>query len=150
MWRPALLGRCNAARSRNHTETLQGCCVVLAGQNKKDAECAGKKETVITYLLSAIPANALYQARKAAIIPKPPPACVSLWAISVVPLLAANSPQASIRKAKSRVKNSMKNMTVDRKVHKSKMVVNMNQPVRKKPTADAPIFGSIAVAAWVA
>jgi len=56
----------------------------------------------------------------------------------------------SIRKAKSRLKNSMKNMTVDLSVHRSRIVVKMNQPVRKKPTADSPILGSMAATASVA
>lgn len=89
----------------------------------------------VTYLVSAIPAKALYQARNAASIPKPPPALVSVVAEWAAPLLAAYSPQANMRKAKSRVKNSMKNMMVDRRVQSRRMVVKMNQPVRKKPTA---------------
>lgn len=40
---------------------------------------------ISSYLLSAIPANALYQAKKAATIPKPPPALVRVWYISVFP-----------------------------------------------------------------
>lgn len=37
------------------------------------------------------------------------------------------------RKAISRVKKSEKNATVERRVHRSKMKVNMNHPIRYKP-----------------
>jgi len=86
--------------------------------------------------VSAIPAKALYHARKAASMPKPPPALVSFSADLRAPLLVAYSPQASMRKARSSVKKSMKNMTVDRSVHSNRMKVKTNQPVRKKPSAE--------------
>lgn len=98
------------------------------------------------YLLSAIPEKALYHARKAAIMPKPPPALVSLLAESRAPLSSAYSAQASMRNARSRVKKSRKNMTVERSVQSSRMVVKMNQPVRKKPIAECTMPGSMALA----
>lgn len=76
--------------------------------------------------VSAIPASALYQARKAAIIPKAPPARVR-------PILAPAAPgyrydRARKRNAKSSVKNSRKKASVDLSVHMSKIVVKINHP----------------------
>jgi hypothetical protein len=39
----------------------------------------------------------------------------------------------SIRKAKSSQKKSRKNMRVERRVQNRRMVVNMNQPIKKNP-----------------
>lgn len=81
--------------------------------------------------LSAIPASALYQARKAAMRPKAPPATIhpdcgclpSFW----------RYPIPKSMKAMSRVKKREKNATVDRSVQMSRMKVKMNHPMRKRP-----------------
>ena len=84
----------------------------------------------MTYLSSAIPAKALYHAKKAANRPKYPPAL-----INPVLLLPSESeykcPRNKNRNAKSKVKNSMKNATVERSVQIKRRVVKMNQPARK-------------------
>lgn len=101
------------------------------------------------YLVSAIPAKALYQAKKAARRPKPPPACCSDVAAPALPLALANSEHESMRKARSRVKNRRKNMMVDRSVQSSRMNVKMNQPARKKPSTEASSLASVyASSAW--
>ena len=40
-------------------------------------------------------------------------------------------------------------MTVERRVHRSRMAVKMNQPVKKKPSTESVMRGSIALAASV-
>jgi hypothetical protein len=81
-----------------------------------------------TYLfeVSAIPAKALYQARNAARIPNPPPALMSVG--SGAPSTRWRLPIPSIKKAKSSVKKSMKNATVDFRVQIKRRKVKMNQP----------------------
>ncbi len=83
-----------------------------------------------THLESAIPAKALYQARKAASRPKTPPALLRLVAVLVAPSSLAKAALARHRKARSSVKNREKNMTVERSVKSSIMVVKINQPMR--------------------
>lgn len=82
-------------------------------------------------------------------MPKPPPASVNMVDELAAPLSAAYSAHASMRKARSSVKKSMKNMMVERSVQSRRMVVKMNQPVRKKPRALSPILGSAPEAASV-
>lgn len=88
-----------------------------------------------TNLESAIPANALYQAKKAASMPKTPPAFCRPRAAVSAPLFLAYSEQKRNKKARSRVKKRLKNMMVERRVQSRRMVVKMNQPVRNKPMA---------------
>lgn len=68
-------------------------------------------------------------------MPKTPPAFCRPREVVAAPLFLANSEQKRNKKARSRVKKSMKNMMVERSVQSSKMVVKMNQPVRKRPRA---------------
>lgn len=66
----------------------------------------------------------------------------SMCDVSMAPVDVAYVPQASIRKHRSSVKKSMKNMMVERSVQRRRMVVKMNQPVRKKASADCAMAGS--------
>lgn len=82
----------------------------------------------LTYLfpVSAIPAKALYHAKKAAKMPKTPPAFIA-------PSLGAPStrsayPMPKRRNARSKVKNSKKNATVDRSVQSKRRKVKINHP----------------------
>jgi hypothetical protein len=119
----------------------QGKCAT--GMMKKLGERQGLAELTIeigrdapqntttgrTYLfeVSAIPANALYQASNAASIPKTPPAMVSWGCTSPFgPCLMKE--MARQRKARSKVKKSEKKATVDFRVQMSRIVVKMNQP----------------------
>lgn len=77
-------------------------------------------------LESAIPAKALYHARNAASIPNPPPALMAVWLGA--PLWLSRYPIPRQRKARSRVKNKLKNATVDFRVQRRSKKVNMNQP----------------------
>lgn len=77
--------------------------------------------------VSAIPARALYQAKKAAANPKPPPALTQEglgWSSEFSYMYA----MASMRKARSRVKKRRKNARVDFKVQTRSTVVKINQP----------------------
>jgi hypothetical protein len=92
------------------------------------ANWADDETTSEPYLLleSAIPAKALYQARNAARIPNPPPA---LMAVPFgAPLEWSRYPIPRQRKARSRVKKSEKNATVDFRVQRRSKKVKMNQP----------------------
>jgi len=82
-------------------------------------------------LESAKPAKALYQARNAARIPNPPPALIAV--LFGAPLEWSRYPIPRQRKARSRVKKSEKNATVDLRVHKRSRKVNINQPNKKNP-----------------
>lgn len=73
-------------------------------------------------LLSAIPARALYQAAKAARIPKAPPALRQ----AMLPCWRYEIP--SMRNARSSVKKRKKKATVERSVQMSRMKVKINQP----------------------
>lgn len=75
------------------------------------------------FCLLATPAYALYQAMKASITPKTPPALVT-------PTLPENSPIQSNRNVKNRMKNKAKNITVDFRVHNVKPKVKIVQPNR--------------------
>lgn len=77
--------------------------------------------------VSAIPAKALYQAKKAAARPKAPPPRMRpvLGSPAAFSYMYAH---ASRRNAMSRVKKSRKKASVDLKVQTSRMVVKMNQP----------------------
>jgi hypothetical protein len=77
-------------------------------------------------LESAIPAKALYQAKKAARIPKTPPALMILRVGA--PLSRTRYPIPSSKKARSRVKKSKKKATVDLSVQRRRRKVKMNQP----------------------
>ncbi len=98
-------------------------------RKRKDTHDEHATRVDTTYLLevSAIPARALYQARKAARIPKTPPATVKPWLGAPLGPILMNE-MARKRKARSRVKKSMKNATVDFRVHIRRIVVKMNQP----------------------
>jgi hypothetical protein len=80
------------------------------------------------YLLleSAIPAKALYQARNAARIPNPPPALMAV--LFGAPLEWSRYPIPRQRKARSSVKKSEKNATVDLRVQSKSRKVKINQP----------------------
>jgi hypothetical protein len=93
----------------------------------------GRGESIGTYESSAIPAKALYQAAKEARRPKTPPALMTL-ALGV-PSVAWRYPIPRRRKAMSRVKKRKKKATVERRVQMTRMVVKMNQPMRKNPKA---------------
>jgi hypothetical protein len=100
----------------------------------------GSRDGTYLFELSAIPASALYHAANAAMSPKAPPATIhppcgfapSFW----------RYPIPSRRNAMSSVKKRKKNATVDRSVHKRRMVVKINQPIKKSPKelrkADSP------------
>lgn len=77
-------------------------------------------------LVSAIPANALYQASKAAAIPNAPPALIK--ELLGAPPVCFWYPSAKNKKAKSRVRKSRKKATVDLRVQRRSIVVNTNQP----------------------
>lgn len=90
---------------------------------------------------SAIPARALYQARKAARIPNAPPALL----IPGLGPFASPMSQAMPRSKKvmSRVKKRRKNMTVDRMVHISRRNVKMNQPFIQVSMSDLVSMNSL-------
>jgi hypothetical protein len=72
--------------------------------------------------------NETYQAVKAARIPKAPPALRRpVWG---APSLCSKYARARNRKARSRVKKSVKKATVERRVQISSRKVKMNQPMR--------------------
>ena len=75
---------------------------------------------------SAMPASALYHAKKAARMPKAPPA--RKQPVFGSPPDGCRYATPRKRKVRSSVKNSRKNATVDFKVQMSKMKVKMNQP----------------------
>ena len=82
-----------------------------------------------TYELSAIPASALYQAIKAANIPKYPPAWFNPRLI--FPSASAyRCAKESIRNAISRKRKREKKATVDFNVQIRSRKVKMNQPAR--------------------
>ncbi len=76
---------------------------------------------------SAIPARALYQARKAANSAKKPPALI-MEAFGMPFASRWRYPIPSSMNAISSEKNSEKNATVERRVHSTRIVVKMNQP----------------------
>lgn len=78
--------------------------------------------------LVAVPANALYQAMKAVMVPMTPPA-------RVTPTLPLNSPPASNKNVKNKKKNNEKNAQVDFMVFKTKRKVNNAHANKKKATA---------------
>lgn len=84
-----------------------------------------------TYLLdvSAIPANALYQAINAVMTPKIPPALLML-AFKPPTSVCWNRAIARSRNVMSKKKNSEKNATVDFSVHRRRMVVKIHHPIR--------------------
>jgi hypothetical protein len=92
-----------------------------------------RKRVSNTYLLeeSAIPAQALYQAQKAARRPKKPAAWIT--GFLGAPLEWRSQPIPRRRNVISSQKNKRKNMSVERRVQKSRIVVKMNQPMKKKP-----------------
>jgi hypothetical protein len=95
-------------------------------------------EEVKAYLLSAIPANALYQAAKAAKSPKYPPALIHEAFGPYEPLGPMELDKYPIprrRNAMSRKKNSRKKATVDLKVHIKSKVVKIHHPIRNTPKA---------------
>ena len=84
-----------------------------------------------THLLesSAIPAKALYHARNAASNAKKPPA-LRMGGFGMSIASRCRYPMLSSMNARSRVKNSKKNATVERRVQSTRSVVKMNQPLR--------------------
>lgn len=103
----------------------------------------GKWRTGITKKLfesSIIPANTLYHATKDVRSPKNPPALM-MGGFGKPSLLRCRYPMASRSKVKSTVKNRKKNAKVDRRVSRRRSVVNMNQPIKKKPNESKNIPG---------
>ena len=75
--------------------------------------------------------NETYQAVNAAMIPKAPPALRRpVWG---APSLCSKYARPRNRKARSRVKKSVKKATVERRVQISSRKVKMNQPMRYSP-----------------
>jgi len=72
---------------------------------------------------SAIPASAFHHAINAVIIPKTPAACC-------VEVLFMNSAMANSMKVMSKKKNNEKNASVDLSVHRTRINVNINHPIR--------------------
>ena len=97
-----------------------------------------------TYLSSAIPAKALYQARNAANNAKYPPALII--GVLGAPSVACKYPILRSKNAMSRVKKSKKKATVERSVQISSKNVKMNHPIRKNPKAFAKSFTPAPVA----
>lgn len=107
------------------------------------------KEKEKTYEESAIPANALYQAKNAANNPKYPPAFCDPRRTFPVVSSASKCPIARNKNARSSVKNRRKNATVDLSVQIKRINVKMNQPMRKNPRALLRSFTPAPVAAPV-
>lgn len=82
------------------------------------------------FSLLAIPAKALYQAIKAVITPKTPPALVT-------PTFPENSPIVNNKNVISKKKNNEKNATVDFKVQSKMPNVKITHLNKKKATAFA-------------
>lgn len=77
--------------------------------------------------VSAIPANALYQAKNAAMRPNEPPALIAVG-FGALAAVSFMYPIAKQRNARSSVRKSKKNATVDLRVQRRRTVVKTNHP----------------------